>query len=124
MKSKKIKRLCIILISMSWLNTNAQSNKQSTISFSYNYQLPIGNLANTFGSNSAIGISFLTEKRNNFLFGLEANYLFGDNVKDSTIFDNISTSNGSIIGADGYYANINVMQRGFDFYLFSVMARM
>ena len=52
-------------------------------------------------------------------FGIEANYLFGTDMNDSTIFENISTSNGGIIGADGYYANINLMQRGLDSYLFT-----
>lgn len=106
-------------MSIIFLNTNAQINKQSTFSFYYNYQIPIGNLANTFGSNSAIGTSYLIEKTNNIFFGLEANYLFGDNIKDSTIFNNISTSGGEIIGGDGYYANVNVMQRGFDCYLYA-----
>tara|TARA_B100001250_G_scaffold334074_1_gene299887 strand:+ start:29989 stop:30735 length:747 start_codon:yes stop_codon:yes gene_type:complete len=119
MKSPKIKTICILLISIVFLNTSAQNYRQSTFSFNYNYQIPIGNLANSFGNSSAIGGSFLVETRSNVLFGFEVNYLFGDNIKDSTIFNNISTSNGAIIGADGYYANINVMQRGFDCYLFT-----
>ena len=38
--------------------------------------------------------------------------MFGNNVKDSTLFDNISTSTGAIIGDDGHYSNVVLMQRG------------
>ena len=33
------------------------------------------------------------------------------------IFDNIANSNGSLIDANGQYANVNLMERGFDVYL-------
>ena len=45
-------------------------------------------------------------------------YFFGNNVKDSTLFDNITTSTGALIGADGHYANVNLMERGFDVHAF------
>jgi len=96
----------------------AQKNKQSAFDFGYTHQLAIGNLAERFGDNSAIGFSFMQEKENNIFYGIQGNYLFSNNVKDTTIFDNITTSTGAIIGADGQYANINLMERGFDAHLF------
>lgn len=96
----------------------AQKNKQSAIAFGYTHQLPIGKLSERFGDNSSIGFSFFNEKENNLFFGLEGGYLFSSNVKDSSIFENITTSNGAIIGADGTYTNINLMQRGFDIHVF------
>ena len=101
------------------LNTNAQENKQSAFSFNYNYQIPIGDLANTFGNNSAIGSSYFLEKDNNVILGIEGGYIFADEIKNPAIFDNISTSTGAIIGGEGYYANVNVMQRGFYSHLFA-----
>jgi hypothetical protein len=114
-----MKKICITLFSIIFLNTNAQENKQSAFTFNYNYQIPIGDLSNTFGNNSAIGTSYFLETTNNILFGIEGNYMFGTDIKDSAIFDNISTSTGAIIGTDGHYSNINLMQRGFDSYLFA-----
>ena len=114
-----MKKICITLFSIMFLNTNAQENKQSAFTFNYNYQIPIGSLANTFGNNSAIGTSYFLETINNIIFGIEGNYMFGTDIKDSAIFDNISTSTGAIIGADGHYANVNLMQRGFDSHLFA-----
>ena len=112
-------KICITLFSIVFINTNAQQNKQSTFAFNYNYQIPIGDLANTFGNNSSIGATYLLENNNNMIFGVEAGYLFGNNIKDSTIFDNIKTADGAIIASNGNYANVTLMQRGFDAYLFT-----
>lgn len=96
----------------------SQKNKQSTFDIGYSHHLPIGNLAERFGDNSAIGFSFMQEKENNLFYGIQADYLFSNNVKDTAIFDNITTSTGAIIGTDGQYANINLTERGIDAHLF------
>ena len=114
-----MKKICITLFSIVFINTNAQQNKQSTFAFNYNYQIPIGDLANTFGNNSSIGATYFLETNNNMIFGVEASYLFGNDIKDSTIFDNIKTADGAIIASNGSYANVTLMQRGFDAYLFT-----
>ena len=114
-----MKRICIIVLSTFFLNTTAQDYIQSVFAFNYNYQIPIGDLANSFGNNSAVGASYFFERSNNLIFGIESSYLFGNNVKDPNIFDNISNSSGAITGSNGYYANINIMQRGFDAYIFT-----
>ncbi|MDC0249615.1 hypothetical protein OAK24_01920 [Flavobacteriales bacterium] len=101
------------------LSTFAQENKQSSFSFGYTHQLPIGDLAERFEDNSSIGFSFMQEKESNLFYGIEANYLFSNNVKDNAILKNITTSNGAIIGADGTYSDINLSQRGFDAYIFA-----
>ncbi len=112
-----MKRISIALLLLFIFTANSQEIKQSAFSFSYIYQFPIGNLATTFGNNSAIGGKYYFETQNNMFYGTEASYRFGNNIKDSTIFNNISTTNGEIIDGNGMYANINIMQRGFDAYL-------
>ena len=119
MKIQKIKNICIILFSIVFLNINAQENKQSAFAFNYNYQIPIGTIANVYGDNSAVGASYFFETSNNLIFGVEASYMFGINIKNPNIFNNISTENGAIIDANGYYANVKTMQRGFNSHLFS-----
>tara|TARA_B100001540_G_C15791799_1_gene635787 strand:- start:638 stop:1369 length:732 start_codon:yes stop_codon:yes gene_type:complete len=114
-----MKKIGIIFFSIVFINTNAQQNKQSAFAFNYNYQIPIGDLANTFGNNSSIGATYLLETNKNVIFGVEAGYLFGNNIKDSTIFENIKTADGAIIASNGNYANVTLMQSGFDAYLFA-----
>ena len=106
---------CFIFFSLTCF---AQKNKQSAFTFGYIHQLPIGDLQERFGDNSAIGFSFMQEKETDFFYGIKASYIFSNNVKDTTILENITTSTGAIIGGDGQYANVNLMQRGFDAHLF------
>ena len=113
-----MRNVLFILLSLFFINLKSQENKQSAFTFSYTYQIPISDLANTFGDNSAIGASYFLETSNNLFYGVEGSYMFGNNVKDGTLFNNISTSTGAIIGDDGHYANIVLMQRGLDAHLF------
>ena len=53
----------------------------------YSYQFPLGQLAETFSNNSAIGINLINKKENNFFYGLKTAYIFGGNIKNNTIFD-------------------------------------
>jgi hypothetical protein len=114
-----MRNILFILLSAVFINLKAQENKQSAFTFNYTYQIPTSDLANTFGDNSAIGASYFSETANNLFYGIEVNYMFGNDVKDSTLFDNISTSSGGIIDAAGHYSNINLLQRGFDAHIFA-----
>ena len=84
----------------------------------YSYQFPLGQLAETFSNNSAIGINLINKKENNFFYGLKAAYIFGGNIKDNTIFDNINTENGFVIDGNGTFANIILLQEGFSTNIF------
>ena len=113
-----MRRLTTLCFTFCFLTSFAQKNKQTAITFGYTHQQPIGDLAERYGDNSYIGFSFFKEKEKNFFYGIEGGYLFSNNVKDISIFDNITTSTGAVIGADGTYSNINLMQRGFDVHAF------
>ena len=83
----------------------------------YSYQFPGGDLANRYGSNSSIGGGFLFKIKSNWIFGAEGNYLFGGNVKNSDeLLRDISTPDGFVIDANGYYADIAYYERGYNFY--------
>ena len=78
----------------------------------YGYQFPGGDLADRFGSNSEIGVSYLIKDNTNWIYGLEFDYLFGSNVKiGDNLFTELSTSNGEIIDGNGVYANIQLFER-------------
>ena len=119
MKKNSIRIINLIFASLFLVKANAQENKQTAFSFHYNYQIPIGILTETYGNNSSIGAAYLLERTNNIIFGIEANYIFGNNIKDQDIFNNISTSTGAIINGNGQYGNVILMQRGFDAYFFT-----
>lgn len=79
----------------------------------YGYQWPGADMAEKFGSNSAIGPGFMWKTSSNWLFGVEYNYLFGNNVKDGfSILQGIMTSEGNVISGDGTPSVVALFERG------------
>lgn len=99
-----------------------KSVKDSAIAFtmlgaSFQYQMPGGDMADRFGDNFNAG-GFLNYKfANNWLIGLDGNFLFADKVKEDGILDSIATGQGFIIGESGEYAKVYLYERGFQFTL-------
>ena len=98
----------------------AQKTMDSSITFpmfsaSYMVQFPGGDMAKRYGVNSNIGGSFMLKLKNNFLFEINASYLFGNVLKGdaSTIFDSIITSTGGLINEYGEYGKVRNFERGY-----------
>ncbi len=85
------------------------------INLSYAYQIPGEDMSTRFGSNFNLGLNteYITTK-SNFIFGLEGQFLFGNNVK-TDVLASLRTPEGSIIADDRTIANILLRQRGFYF---------
>jgi len=82
----------------------------------YSFQFSGGDLAKRFGGNSSIGGGFMLKTKSNWIFGVEGNFMFGQSLKNSdSLLMNISTPDGMIIDANGYYADIIYYERGFNF---------
>jgi len=82
----------------------------------YTYQVPGGDLANQFGGNSAIGGGIKFKTKSNWVIGAEGNYMFGGTVKDEdSLLLPVSTPEGLIIDANGYYADVVFYERGYNF---------
>jgi hypothetical protein len=83
----------------------------------YSVQFPGGDLSQRFGINSSIGGGMMFKTKSNWLFGVEGNFLFGGSVKNQdSMLRNISTPDGFIIDANGYYADVIFYERGYSFY--------
>lgn len=115
-------RLILVLIISGFLSqeTKAQlSITDSTIStfilqVNYAYQIPGGDMAIEYGHNSVIGPEFAYKTDKNWIWALEANFIFGNTVKNAgSIIEEITTDQGFVIGLDGTFTNIRPMERGF-----------
>jgi hypothetical protein len=83
----------------------------------YSFQFPGGDLSKRFGFNSSIGGGMMFKTKSNWLFGAEGNFLFGGVVKNAdSLLRNISTPDGFIIDANGYYADVIYYERGYSVY--------
>jgi len=116
----KFRIVFALLLATAFQAFSQKSMKDSCISFvmfgpSFQYQSPGGDLADRFGDNYNLG-GFLNYKfANNFLIGVEGNFLFADKVKENGILDSISTDEGYIIGESGEFATVYLYERGFHF---------
>ena len=79
---------------------------------SYAFQIPGGDMAKRFGNNSNIGLNLLYKTKKNWLFGGQWTYMFGSNVKEDNILNNIMTADSFVIDQEGTYAQIRLWERG------------
>jgi len=85
-----------------------------SFSFNYAYEFSNGDLSQRFGNNHKVGGTFMMKFKNNFLLGVEANYIFGTDVKnEDQYFHAIKNDHGYVINGNGQYAEIHLYERGF-----------
>jgi hypothetical protein len=77
-------------------------------------QMPYGDMAKRFGLSYSIGGSIMYKTKSNWLFGLDANFLNGNQVKEPNLMRNLATSEGGIIAQDGGLADLNVLERSWN----------
>lgn len=82
--------------------------------FYYSAQLPAGDMEDRFGFSSSVGTGVTIKTRENWLLGVEGCFIFGSKIFDTTLFKNITTSDGFIINNDGSPATVNTYERGFN----------
>jgi hypothetical protein len=114
--------LFILLVTLSFRGQSQATVKDSSIAFSIigvtgAYQLPGGDLANRFGNDVSVGANFQRKLKSNWIFGIEGDFFFGDQVKETQIFDSIVASNGYLITEEGHFSDILLTERGFKFEL-------
>ncbi len=83
------------------------------INLSYGFQFPAGDMDDRFGNNHVVGGEFAFKTVNNWFFGADYNFLFGENITDKdSLFNNIRTSDGNVIDGNGNFAGYAIFERG------------
>jgi hypothetical protein len=93
------------------------SNKIFNLQFLYNYHRLGGDYAKTFGDYSSVGFGGMLKTKNNWVLSGEGNFLFGSDIRATSILDQLVTSGGYISSASGNPGNYKVNMRGLSFYL-------
>ena len=88
-------------------------NNVITGNITYSFQRPRGDLADRFGRNLEIGIGseYVTHKRN-YIFGVSATILFGNDVRDD-VLSIITNENGNVIGTNQQIGIVQLRERGY-----------
>ncbi len=81
------------------------------ISLNYGYQFPLADMKELYGNNFNVGLVFEYQLKNNFLFGVEGQYLFGNDVKPD-VLANLKNPAGVIYGNDKSFASVALRERG------------
>ena len=74
-------------------------------------QIPGGDMAKRFGSNLDAGASFLFKTSGNWVMGLDADYMFGSQIKEN-VLEQITNSDGFVTDNEGYPADVRLTERG------------
>ncbi len=124
---KKCTHIIILtLISVIFLQTNSDAQSInvrdstlgiSTISINYGYFIPKNDMATRFGNSSIIGFNFTRKTKQNWIWGYDINYHFGNKLNESNILDSLRNERGRIISSSGNYADVRLFQRGISTYL-------
>jgi len=93
-----------------------KDNPQHIVFISPNYELqfPFGDMKKDFGVNSNLGleISIITNK--NLYLSFNSSFIFGTNIKDSTLLNHLMDDNFNIIDQNGQISDILLHERGFN----------
>ncbi|HIA36947.1 MAG TPA: hypothetical protein EYM84_06605 [Flavobacteriales bacterium] len=98
---------------------SAQVNPKDSIVFttivstSFSVNFPGGDLVNRFGINGTVGGAFAFKTRKNWFYGINYEYIFGKDVKEWQILNNLNTQDGFIINSDGMPTEIYLFERGY-----------
>lgn len=83
------------------------------IEIHYGIYLPAADLEDRFGAASFLGPGLKFKTKRNYIFGLESQFIFGGNVKEDDILDNILTQSGNLINIEGTLEDFTLAERGF-----------
>lgn len=83
----------------------------------YGMHWKAGEVANRFGRNNAVGGTFTIKNKKNWYYGIKGSFNWGGDVKETSIVDNIKTSDGYVIDDEGRLTYIYLEERGTSFFL-------
>ena len=83
--------------------------------FHYSFHIPAGDMAKRFGNSNSVGGDFTYKLKNNFIFGIDYSFIFGEKIlnKDN-YFHNIIGKSGYVIDGNGMMAEVFLYERGYN----------
>jgi len=81
--------------------------------------MPGGDMAKRFGFSARIGPGVLYKTKANWFFGVKADFIFGNQVRQDSLMANIKDKDGELLSSDGQRIIVPTYERG---YLFGLQA--
>lgn len=108
---------CLLSLSFNFI---AQRNIRDSVigtpyvGVQYTGVFPGGDLAERFGYFNQIGAYAGYKTKHNWMFGLDGNFYFGNQIKDRSLLANFVDPNGVITNLDGGSGTVLLFMRGFN----------
>ena len=105
--------LCIISFT-GFSQRNLRDSSVNTVvsAINYKFNLTSGDLSDLWGFNHEVGISVDNKFQNNLTLGFNAGFIFGNQLKDTTIFEDVVNSFGTVTALSGAPGQILYLMRG------------
>lgn len=104
--------ICFQTIAFSQRNLKDSTISQVIVGLNYKFNFTGGDLNKRWGFNNTVGFDFHYKFKNNLTIGCDAGFIFGNQLKDTTIFDDVINSNGEITSLAGAPAIVVFLMRG------------
>ncbi len=104
----------VFFLSFSQRNVKDYIISTPLIGVHYGGNWAAGDLATRYGFANHLGVSANYKTAKNWCFGFEGNFLFGDNLKLTGLFDHLVDASGNITDINGDIGRILVYERGFN----------
>lgn len=85
------------------------------VTMEYSGHVSMADLKDRFGLHSMVGLSVEYKSKSNWLFGLQGHYMFGNNVLEDSLLNNLYNSFDFITATDGGPADLAFSQAGWLF---------
>lgn len=113
-----LKKIILLLVVGSYLRGTSQSSitdssiNMPILKLGYSANFPSSDLQDRFGFTSSLNARFEMKFKSQWIVGVKYDFLFGNNVKDSGMIQDLLTSQEGIIGVDGKFSTYEMLQRG------------
>lgn len=119
-QTNRLKKIILVGFILFSIQASAQRNASDSIigtpwvSVSYGGNWTSGDLASRYGYLNHLGFFAGYKTRKNWIYGIEGNFIFGNKIKVTGLFDHLTDSKGNITDINGDIAAVTVLSRGFN----------
>lgn len=104
--------LCSMNYSYGQSSITDSSINMPLLKLGYSANFPGKDLKDRFGFTSSLNTRFEVKLKSQWIVGVKYDFLFGNNVSDSGMLEELLTSSDGIIGLDGKFSTYEMLQRG------------
>jgi hypothetical protein len=113
LKNIIIATIFFVLWSSKILALDTTANKITCFTIQIQQDKPIMDYGKRFGWSNRAGASIYKKTSANFIFGARFDFIFGSNILEDSLLQNLSNTTGGVTSINGLPTNVGLYQRGY-----------